>query len=258
MNGRMNVLVNTHISALMTMLKREDGQAGQPVSMMPLRLNRLLQLCSANLPVGGFSFSQGLEYATEQAWVSDPVSANSWISLNLSQGLAYTDLPILNRSYQALAQGKNTEVIYWDQHILACRESGELRFADVAMGKALIRLLVRLEGIDLNPYQSLIDLPEISFVSAFALAAYLWEIDQMSTLSGYCWTYIDSQVAAATKLIPLGQTQAQNLLFNLSQEVESAINRAINIADDEIGGSLPRLAMASAWHETQYTRLFRS
>ena len=99
---------------------------------------------------------------------------------------------------------------------------------------------------------------EISFVSAFALCAYVFNLDLISAQSGYCWTYIDNQVAAATKLVPLGQTQAQNLLFELTENTKRLLKNRTIVADEEIGTSLPHLAMASAWHETQYSRLFRS
>ncbi|MGJ8694470.1 MAG: urease accessory protein UreF [Thalassotalea sp.] len=237
-----------------------SDKASEPLSTPEhaIKLNRLLQLCSANLPVGGFSFSQGLEYAIEAGWIKSQADTASWIQLNLSQSIAQTDLAILKRSYQALATNDLDKAEYWNQHIIACRESYELQLADLAMGKALIRLLKNLTAIDCEPYQAITSLTEISFVSAFALAAVLFELDLASAQSGYCWTYIDNQVAAATKLVPLGQTQAQNLLFNLTADITEPLSTANNIADHEIGASLPHLAMASAWHETQYSRLFRS
>ena len=224
----------------------------------PLKLNRLLQLCSANLPVGGFSFSQGLEYAVEMGWVHNPASTKDWISFNLAQSIAYTDLALLNRLQKSLIDNDFSAFHKWNQHALACRESNELLLADVAMGKALMRLLKDLQGIDSHNYMDLIKHKDISFVSAFALAAFLFELDMQSAQSGFCWAYIDNQVAAATKLVPLGQTQGQNLLFELTEQVAQAIDTANGIGDESIGASLPRLAMASAWHETQYTRLFRS
>ena len=224
----------------------------------PLKLNRLLQLCSANLPVGGFSFSQGLEYAIEMDWISCQKSTFDWIELNLNESIARTDLALLKRLYQALESLDFASFKLYNQQLIACRESSELRLADVAMGKALVRLIKNLDSVDSGPYLELLDEPESSFVSIFAIAAYFCDLDVASAQSGYCWTYLDNQVAAATKLVPLGQTQAQNLLFELSEKVSQAINIANTIPTDEIGASLPRLAMASAWHETQYTRLFRS
>lgn len=223
-----------------------------------LKLNRLLQLCSANLPVGGFSFSQGLEYAVEMAWVNDVESTSNWIELNLSQSIARTDLAIIKRQYKALLDDDFSAFMEWNQHLIACRESNELLLADVAMGKALVRLLTQMDTIETQKYQTLFELKEISFVSAFVIAAKACELDLLLTQSGYCWTYIDNQIAAATKLVPLGQTQAQNLLFAITEKVDESIQLANALQDNEIGASLPRLAMASAWHETQYTRLFRS
>ncbi len=224
----------------------------------PLKLTRLLQLCSANLPVGGFSFSQGLEFAVEKGWVNSAESTASWVELNLTESIARTDLAILKRLFNALQKDDEDAFKYWNQHLLACRESSELHLADMAMGKALVRLLTQLNNIDSRRYQALLTIPELSFVSAFAITTFLCQLDLTSAQSGFYWTYIDNQVAAATKLVPLGQTQAQNLLFALSEKADQVINIANQLADDEIGASLPRLAMASAWHETQYTRLFRS
>lgn len=224
----------------------------------PLKLNRLLQLASANLPVGGFSFSQGLEYAVEMGWVKDPQTSFDWIELNLNESIARTDLALLKFQYQALQEHDLDSFNLYNRQLIASRESSELRLADVAMGNALARLIKSLDSLNSQPYQKLLDEQESSFVSMFALAAYLCELDLMSAQSGYCWTYIDSQIAAATKIVPLGQTQAQNLLMQLSDLVEVAIKTANDLGLDEVGSSLPRLAMASAWHETQYTRLFRS
>ncbi|WP_232824686.1 urease accessory protein UreF [Algibacillus agarilyticus] len=233
-----------------------DTQVESPMSA--IACNRLLQLCSANLPVGGFSFSQGLEYAVEEQWVNGVETTHQWIKSNLLDAVATTDLALSKRLYRSLAQQDITQFKVWDQHVIACRESAELRLAEVAMGKALIRLLSNLNAINTDNVSELLQRKEISFVGAFTLAAYLFGLDQQSTLSGYCWTYIDNQVAAATKLVPLGQTQAQNLLFELTDFVQQAIHIADDTTDLNIGGSLPRLAMASAWHEEQYTRLFRS
>ena len=223
-----------------------------------IKLNRLLQLCSANLPVGGFSFSQGLEYAVEMGWLTCPETTASWITINLEESIAQTDLAILKRLFGALTALDFADFEYWNNHLIACRESHELLMADLAMGKALIRLIKQLDAIDISAYQTIIEFKEVSFVSAFALCAYVFDLDLTSAQSGYCWTYIDNQVAAATKLVPLGQTQAQNLLFDLTENTQGLIEKANDLDDDDIGASLPHLAMASAWHETQYSRLFRS
>ena len=241
-----------------TCMNMPTSTEASTVDPEPQRLARLLQLCSANLPVGGFSFSQGMERAVEMGWIKDQETTSSWITLNLSESISRTDLPILQRLCYSLKKNDLERFFYWNNYLLACRESHELRVSELAMGKALMRLLANLKQLDLSIYHGLFAVAEMSFVGAFSLAACVWKIDLVSSLTGYCWTYIDNQVAAATKLVPLGQTQAQNLLYNLSHGISGAINTAIGLADDEIGASLPRLGMASAWHETQYSRLFRS
>ena len=216
-------------------------------------LLRLLQLSSAALPVGGYSFSQGLEYAIDDAWLSDQLAVKNWLSLQLSESLACVDLPLLYRQMSATKQQDMSAMVYWNDYALACRETAELRLTDTAMGRALIRLMEKLELPIVMP-----TLNEVSFVTAFALAAEHWGIEVRAASHGYCWSWLENQVAAATKLVPLGQTSAQQLLGELMEDIPQAVEHAAAVVDEHIGASLPALAMASASHETQYSRLFRS
>ncbi|PCJ21827.1 MAG: urease accessory protein UreF [Gammaproteobacteria bacterium] len=217
-------------------------------------LLRLLQLSSAALPVGGYSFSQGLEYAIDEAWLANEADLEQWLALQLSESLTQVDLPLLRRQLQALAAQNVKDFIRWNDYALACRETAELRLTDTAMGSALIKLLT-----DLNmPVTYANALDQASFVSSFALAANFWQIDTTSACHGYCWSWLENQVAAATKLVPLGQTSAQRLLGRLQALIPEAVERCASVEDQDIGASLPALAMASAWHESQYSRLFRS
>ncbi|WP_237716326.1 urease accessory protein UreF [Catenovulum agarivorans] len=228
-----------------------------------LKLTRLLQLCSPGLPVGGFSFSQGLEYAVETGWVTNVAECENWITTNLQASIGTTDLIIIRLVLQSLNQTTDyAEVVELNQLAIASRESHELRLADVAMGRALLRVLTQ-QNTEFNAeQQSLLaqmqEWQDISFASAFAVACYCWQLEQQLALTGFCWMFIENQVAAATKLVPLGQTQAQNLMFSLSELVDEVIADANSRQRSQIGNSLPSVAMASAWHETQYSRLFRS
>ncbi len=121
-----------------------------------------------------------------------------------------------------------------------------------------MRLLPNL-GIQLELSDNGAGGPEdISFVVAFAGAAHAWQVELESAMLGYAWSWLENQVAAATKLIPLGQTQSQQLLGKLQQHVPETIACAQSLEDDDLGASLPALAISSMLHETQYTRLFRS
>jgi len=219
-------------------------------------LLRLMQLSSASLPVGGYSFSQGLEYAVDSDWITTSEQTYDWCQLLLDESIAVVDLPLLIRLLDAI--NNNTEQFaYWNATTLACRETTELLLTETAMGAALMRLLEQLE-IELSVWQEACEQDDISFIAAFALAANYWQIDKKSVLVGYCWSWLENQIASATKLVPLGQTAAQKLLLSLGEQLPVVLDKAQDIKDNDIGASLPGLAMASAWHETQYSRLFRS
>lgn len=224
------------------------------ITTTDVALLRLLQLSSAALPVGGYSFSQGLEYAIDDGWLRDESDVASWLTQQLSESLAAVDLPVLRRQCEAARCCDMAMLEYWNDYILACRETAELRLTDTAMGRALVKLL---DSLDFS-----MNLPEtfgdISFVTAFALAASHWQIETRVASHGYCWSWLENQVAAATKLVPLGQTSAQRLLGEMQRDIPAAIDHSEALEDNAIGASLPALAMASAWHETQYSRLFRS
>lgn len=216
-------------------------------------LLRLLQLSSAALPVGGYAFSQGLEYAVDCGWVNNAAEAKSWLHTQARFSLTTVDLALLIRSYQAAENGDQEKLAGCNSLLLACRETRELRLTDTAMGEALLRVLKNLQAPAVN-----FSATEYSFVAVFACAACHWKIDLESALLGYGWSWLENQVSAATKLIPLGQTQAQQMISDLQPSLQQAVAAAQQVQDDEIGATLPALAIASSLHETQYTRLFRS
>lgn len=216
-------------------------------------LLRLLQLSSVSLPVGGYSFSQGLEYAVEAGWVSDHQSAGEWLLLQLQHSLMRVDLAVVFRLYPAVEQCDLEQLAYWNRFILACRETQELHLTDLAMGEALERLLPSLQV----PLPALPD-EAFSFVTLFCTAAAYWQLDPRTAALGLAWSWLENQVAAATKLIPLGQTHAQQLLSELQGHIPEAVNGAVLLDDTALGSGLPAVALASSLHETQYSRLFRS
>lgn len=215
---------------------------------------RLLQLCSSNLPVGGYSFSLGLEYAVEAGWVTDLKSTEDWLQLQLFESIARVDLPLLLRLHKAISEADTEGFHYWNQTGLACRETKELLLTETAMGSALLRLLKQLD----IPLPACAEAMSPSFIGYFVIAANHWNINSDMALVGLFWCWLEAQVAAAIKLVPLGQTDAQRLLGRLQEASTDAFKRAEALGDDEVGGSLPRLALASARHELQYCRLFRS
>ncbi|GLR25000.1 urease accessory protein UreF [Limnobacter litoralis] len=235
-----------------------------------LTLMRLMHLSSVGLPVGGYSFSHGLEFALDARWLNNADQIEQWITVQLLHGLARVDLPVLLNVMRVLDNSPNVQTDKarnlmnqagplhllqpWNDLALACRESRELRMTDAAMGNALAKLLPAL-GLPCLPAQPGFDW---SFPVLFAWASQAWAIEPHHAACGYAWSWLENQVTAATKLLPLGQTQAQALLASCQYSVPQAVALAATLGEDDIGASLPALAAASARHETQYTRLFRS
>jgi urease accessory protein len=214
-----------------------------------------MQLVSPALPVGAFNFSQGLETAVEAGWVCDPASALDWISGLAGGAVGTLDLPILLRLHAAWGRNDREAATRWSQRLIAARDTAELRAEDRHMGSALAKILA---GLSIPEAEEWIGAPHASFAALFALAASRWQIAAQDAASGYLWAWCENQVLAAVKLVPLGQTAGQALLDALVRSIPGIVSVATTIADERISISAPRLAIASARHETQYTRLFKS
>ena len=142
--------------------------------------------------------------------------------------------------------------------VLPYRETAELRAETLQMGYSLKRLLMELEGQDEKARAPLDCLEEMAFPTAFAFAVAQWHLPAQPALVAYLWAWLESQVMAAIKLVPLGQTDGQRILLALGERLSAVSVRAAAIADDELGSFAPALAIFSSRHETQYSRLFRS
>ena len=213
---------------------------------------RLWQLISPTLPIGAFAWSQGLEYAVEAQWVKDETSAREWILGQLRHNLPALDIPLLLRLYAAWQVNDTEKARYWNAMLLALRESSELHKEDLCMGEALIRVLNGLE----------VSMPgentQWCYASVFAYACHYWAIDSQQAAQGFMWSWCENQVAAAVKLVPLGQTSGQRILSQAVDIIPAGVESAMQCVDDELAYFAPAQAIASALHETQYTRLFRS
>ena len=217
-------------------------------------LLQLLQLTSPSLPIGGFSWSQGLEYAIESGWLKTEKDTEVWLQGMLSGSLAYLDVPVLIRLHRALKQNDQGAFVGWNEFLLSSRETQELLLEDIQMGAALKRLLLDL-GV-----ASAEDFPQgdVAYPSAFALAAVTKAIDERSMALGFLWGWLENQIAASLKIFPLGQTAGQRIFQSLVEPLSQAVEHAFGVDDESLGNSLPGQVMASMLHEEQYSRLFRS
>ena len=218
-------------------------------------LVRLLQLASPTLPVGAYSYSQGLEAAIENGDVRDAESAQRWIGDVLALSVASLEGPVMLRLMRAWQDGDPAAARRWNDDFLASRETAELRAETLQMGYSLRKLI---EGLSAGAEPSLQAIDEISFPAAFAFAAHASGIPASDALAGYLFAWVENQALAASKAIPLGQTDTQRLLRDVAAGIPALAERAARLGDDELSNFAPGLALASCRHETQYSRLFRS
>jgi urease accessory protein len=262
-------------------------------------LLRLLQLASPALPVGAYTYSQGLEWAVESGAVRDESSALAWIGDCLQWGVARFEAVYLAHMLRAWQDGDMDRLAALDAEFLASRESAELRAETLQMGHSLARLLADLEaaaprpqagedggarrrerdapptpderpiGIGPLPNHSPacgggakswpLDRSETpSFPLAWSCAAAAWDIPVREALAGYLWAWAENQVMAAVKVVPLGQTAGQRMLWSLGKRIPELAERTLATPVHDTRNFMPAFAIASSLHETQYARIFRS
>jgi urease accessory protein len=206
-----------------------------------MSLARLLQLASPTLPVGAYSYSQGLESAIDAGYVRDADTAQDWIGDVLELSVARMEAQVLRAQIASPTQERN-------DFFVATRETAELRAETLQMGQALAKLLHDM-GVPVS-----VEGP--AYPSAFALAVRHWNIDAHDAVVAYLWSWLENQVMAAVKAVPLGQTAGQKMLSSLGNRLGPLAD--LQLEESAWSNFTPGLAYLSAQHEIQYSRLFRS
>jgi urease accessory protein len=218
-------------------------------------LIRLLHLASPTLPVGAYTYSQGLEWAVEAGTMRDEATALVWIGDVLTHGIGRGEAVYLVHMLVAWGDRDDAALARLDEDFLASRESTELRAETLQMGHSLRRLLDDLAGA---PAGRLDGFAQPSFPLAWSCVAAAWAIPAEDALAAYLWAWAENQVMAALKAVPLGQTAGQRLLLALGALIPGLAADAATAPIEAAANFLPGLAIASSRHETQYSRLFRS
>lgn len=222
---------------------------------MSLALVRLLHLASPTLPVGAYTYSQGLEWAVESGAVKNEVDALAWIGDCLEQGVARFEAVYLAHMLAAWNENAVSRLGELDAEFIASRETAELRAETLQMGYSLIKLLKDLPDFSI---EGLAEFETPSFPLAWGCAAARWGISAEEAIAGYLWAWTENQVMAALKAVPLGQTAGQRLLLALGERLPGLARQAVAMPLEATHNYLPAFAIASSQHETQYTRIFRS
>lgn len=219
-----------------------------------------LQLVSPTLPVGGFNYSEGIEWLVEANVISDRQQLQQWLTGQLEQGSIRVEAVVMARAFR-LSQGgvpNSNALAEWNQWLTATRETAELRQQSQQMGSSLQRLLIEITP-DIDPYFQFLRPDEsCHWTIAFGIAAAYWQITIEEATQGFLYSWINNLVSAGVRLIPLGQTAGQQVLFTLHGGVLAQTPIILDLADEDLYSCSWGLGLASMNHETQYTRLFRS
>lgn len=246
----------------------------------------LLQLASPALPVGAYSYSEGLESLVYSGVITEGSGLKAWLEQELQWGAIRLDAAVMIRAYRSGQQGDLTGLQTWNQWLSAAWETEELRCQSWQMGYSLLRLLWQMSpglvipaNLGTKPTANLLlsleetiasnqshpdklhpDEPhqDVNFAVAFGLAAAHWQIDEGMSLLGYLHSWATNLVSAGIKLVPLGQTVGQQILRDLQIPIHYTSQSVLKLTDSDLVSCSWGLSLASMSHETQYSRLFRS
>jgi urease accessory protein len=220
------------------------------------KLLRILQLASPSLPVGAYSYSEGIEWLCEQKIITDMSSLKLWLDRELESGSIRVDGAVLIRIYRSFLLEDLNQVSYWNAWLSAQRETAELRHQSWQMGLSLYTLLCQISSDRLLGEFSFNS--QCNFVTAFGITAACWQIPLSEVLQVYLFSWLTNLISAGVRTIPLGQTQAQQLIWQFQGQIEGVANQILVLKDEDMECCSVGLSLASMQHETQYSRLFRS
>jgi len=218
------------------------------------RLLSMLRLGSAALPIGAFAYSQGLESAIADGVIRDAEQAETWIRGVLEHSLLSCDIPLLRALLAAFESSDPSKLETLDDRWRATRGTRELREEDRQLGASLMRLLSRQS----SPYEAVRRASSPTFGCAFAYAGFIWGLDARLLAHSYCFAWFESQVGAAVRLVPLGQTEAQSVLSHLIETAARGLDSYLERDERAISSTTPGQWLHSVRHESLYSRLFRS
>jgi len=230
----------------------------RPEPVAASALLQLMWLASPALPVGGFSYSEGLEAAVEAGRITGEADAAAWLRDQLHLSLARSDLAVCAKAFKAWQRGDIAHIAELNDWVTTTRETAELRQQTQQMGRSLVEWLRNRGGTDARVDALKALAPAPTWPVAFALAAVQTGAPLREALLSFGFGWAENMVQAALKAVPLGQSAGQRVLAALVDELPAAVDLAAGLMDSQRQAFTPMLAILSAQHESQYSRLFRS
>jgi urease accessory protein len=228
------------------------------ISLKNSHLLTLLQLASPALPVGAYSYSEGVETLSTQRVITSSSDLLRWLSDELTWGGIRLETAILGWTYTASAQGDVDQMSHWNQWLSAYRETEELRSQSWQMGRSLLRLFADLEPVLAETLSPSLRDGNCNFAIAYALVAQAWKVPPTEATLAYLHSWAANLISAAVRAVPLGQTEGQRLLRQLTGPIQQTHADIQQMTTADLMACSWGVSLASMQHETQYSRLFRS
>ncbi|MGL6283097.1 MAG: urease accessory protein UreF, partial [Microcoleaceae cyanobacterium] len=220
------------------------------VGINNINILNLLQLASPTLPVGAYSYSEGLESLVNDGIITNLIQLENWLTDNLKFGSIQMEAAIMVRAYLAINQQNFSQLIYWQNWADATRDTAELRQQSLQMGRSLIKLFLNLStspakllNIDQDLESNIIDQVRhqietdnhfCHWAIAYGITAACWQIDLNTAILGYLHSWLTNLINAGVKLIPLGQTDGQKLLWSMQPAIYQTTQSILELTDDDL------------------------
>lgn len=225
----------------------------------PASLYRLMTWLSPAFPVGAFTYSHGLEWAVEDGRVKDCASLTAWVEAVVVQGAGRTDADLFREAWQAVSDGDRARFDRAAAWADALRGSAEMAMESANQGRAFLDCLGKAwPHPQLHAWAPPGVLGPLAYAVAVALAAALNGVPLRPALTAFLHALAANLISAAVRLVPLGQTDGQKAQAALAPVIARAVEDALARAWDDLGAAAPMIDLTSMFHETQYSRMFRS
>jgi urease accessory protein UreF len=242
----------------MLMTANEPVAAGELAVGEAAALYRLMTWLSPAFPVGGFSYSSGIEWAVEAGDIADVATLTDWLDAMLTEGAGFCDATFLVHAFRAAESGDEAALHDVAELAAAFVPSRERQLETASQGRAFIDIARAAWDADGLEAMVVACRGPLVYPVAVGVVAALHGVPLAPTLHAFLHAIVSNWISAASRLVPLGQTDSQRVLVRLEAAVAATAERALHATLDDLGSATFRADLAGLRHETQYTRLFRS
>jgi urease accessory protein len=251
----------------MTTTTMITGTATAITTTMPMTITttdglyRLMAWLSPSFPVGGFSYSHGIEAAVEAGVVTDRETLREYVSVAIRHGAGRSDAMLLAAVWRAV-EAEDVDAFVWAaERAAAMRGTAELALECLSQGAAFVATVrASWPELDLKRWADVLSdrQCQTAYPVAVGLCAAASRVPLRSAMLAYLQAVSAGLITAGVKLIPLGQTDGQRIVASMETPIRDAADQAMARPLEDLGSAAPMIDLLSMRHETQYTRLFRS